>query len=118
MAVKPFIMDHHVVVGVGNIYASESLFAAGIHPLRPAGQVTLDEYERLALAIRDILKEAIRQGGTTLRDFLGGAGEPGYFRSFLRVYDRRAQPCFACGEPIQHCRVGQRSTYYCPRCQW
>lgn len=117
LAVKPFIMDPHVVVGVGNIYASESLFAAAIHPLRPAGQVTLDEYERLALAIRDILKEAIRQGGTTLRDFLGGAGEPGYFRSFLCVYDRREQPCFACGEPIQHCRVGQRATYYCPRCQ-
>jgi len=117
LAIKPFIMDPHVVVGVGNIYASESLFAAGIHPLRPAGQVTSNEYERLAAAIREILNEAIRQGGTTLRDFVGGEGEPGYFRQALRVYDRRSQPCVACGEPIQHCRVGQRATYYCPRCQ-
>ena len=117
LAVKPFIMDHHVVVGVGNIYASESLFAAGIHPLRPAGQVTLSEYERLATAIRDILSEAIRQGGTTLRDFVGGEGEPGYFQQALRVYDRRLLSCTVCGEPIQHCRVGQRATYYCPRCQ-
>jgi formamidopyrimidine-DNA glycosylase len=118
LAVKPFIMDHHVVVGVGNIYASEALFAAGIHPLRPAGRVTRDEYERLATAIREILSEAIRQGGTTLRDFFGGTGEPGYFRQALCVYDRRAQPCIACGEPIQHCRVGQRATYYCTHCQY
>lgn len=117
LAVKPFIMDPHVVVGVGNIYASESLFAAGIHPLRPAGAVTLNEYERLAAAIREVLNEAIRQGGTTLRDFLGGEGEPGYFRQALRVYDRRALSCTVCGESIQHCRVGQRATYYCPRCQ-
>lgn len=117
LAVKPFIMDPHVVVGVGNIYASESLFAAGIHPLRPAGQVTLNEYERLAVAIKEILNEAIRQGGTTLRDFFGGEGEPGYFRQALRVYDRRSLSCTVCGEPIQHCRIGQRATYYCPRCQ-
>ena len=115
--VKPFIMDHHVVVGVGNIYASESLFAAGISPLRPAGQVALDEYERLAAAIREILDEAIRQGGTTLRDFVGGEGEPGYFRQRLCVYDRYRLPCRVCGEPINRCRLGQRSSYYCPRCQ-
>ncbi len=117
LAVKPFIMDHHIVVGVGNIYASESLFAAGIHPLRPAGQVTLIEYERLAAAIRDILSEAIRQGGTTLRDFVGVGGEPGYFRQALRVYDRRSLSCTVCGESVQHCRVGQRATYFCQRCQ-
>jgi len=117
LAVKPFIMDHHIVVGVGNIYASEALFAAGINPLRPAGQVTLAEHERLAEAIRDILGEAIRQGGTTLRDFVGGEGEPGYFRQQLCVYDRYQLPCRACGELIDRCRLGQRSTYYCPHCQ-
>jgi formamidopyrimidine-DNA glycosylase len=117
VAVKPFIMDHHVVVGVGNIYASEALFAAGISPLRPAGQVVLDEYERLAETIRGILNEAIRQGGTTLRDFVGGEGEPGYFRQRLCVYDRYRLPCRVCGEPIDRCRLGQRSSYYCPRCQ-
>ncbi len=117
LAVKPFIMDHHIVVGVGNIYASEALFAAGISPLRPAGQVTLAEYERLTEAIRDILGEAIRQGGTTLRDFVGGDGEPGYFRQQLCVYDRYRLPCRACGALIDRCRLGQRSTYYCPHCQ-
>jgi formamidopyrimidine-DNA glycosylase len=116
-AVKVFIMDNHVVVGVGNIYANESLFAAGIHPLRPSGQVTLAEYERLVAAIREVLSEAIRQGGTTLRDFVGGEGEPGYFQQYLHVYDRRSSPCVTCGEPIQRCRIGQRATYFCPRCQ-
>ena len=117
LAAKAFIMDNHIVVGVGNIYANESLFAAGISPLRPAGQITLVEYDRLAAAIRTILDEAIRQGGTTLRDFVGGDGEPGYFQQALRVYNRRALPCAVCGEPIQRCRIGQRATYYCPRCQ-
>jgi len=117
LSVKPFIMDHHIVVGVGNIYASESLFAARINPVRPAGQITLAEYERLAEAIREILEEAIRQGGTTLRDFVGGDGEPGYFRQQLCVYDRYRLPCRACGELIDRCRLGQRSTYYCPHCQ-
>jgi len=116
-AIKIFIMDNHVVVGVGNIYANESLFAAGIHPLRPAGQVALAEYERLAVAIREILSEAIHLGGTTLRDFVGSEGEPGYFRQYLHVYDRCSMSCTACGEPIQRCRIGQRATYYCPRCQ-
>jgi formamidopyrimidine-DNA glycosylase len=116
-AIKTFIMNSHVVVGVGNIYANEALFAAGIGPLRPAGQMTPAECDRLAEAIRGILDEAIRQGGTTLRDFVGGEGEPGYFQQCLRVYDRYALPCPACGEPIQRCRIGQRATYYCPRCQ-
>lgn len=117
LAVKPFIMDPHIVVGVGNIYASESLFAAGISPLRPAGQITLAEYERLVGAIREILSEAIRQGGTTLRDFVGGDGEPGYFRQQLCVYDRHRLSCRTCGERINRCQLGQRSTYYCPHCQ-
>lgn len=117
LAVKPFIMDNHIVVGVGNIYASESLFAARINPLRPAGQVALDECQRLAETIRAILGEAIRQGGTTLRDFVGGEGEPGYFQQQLFVYDRYQLPCRVCGEPINRCRLGQRSTYYCAYCQ-
>ena len=116
-AVKTLVMDNHIVVGVGNIYANESLFAARISPLRPAGQVTLAEYARLTAAIREILSAAIQQGGTTLRDFIGGDGEPGYFQQSLRVYDRYSLPCTACGEPIQRCRIGQRATYYCLRCQ-
>lgn len=116
-AIKTLIMDHHIVVGVGNIYANEALFAAGINPLRPAGQVTEDECERLAAAIQDVLAEAIRHGGTTLRDFVGGDGQPGYFQRSLRVYDRRGGACAGCGQPIQRCRVGQRSTYHCPNCQ-
>ena len=116
-AVKTFIMDNHVVVGVGNIYANEALFAAGISPLRPAGQIAEAECDRLAVAIQEILAEAIRQGGTTLRDFIGGDGEPGYFQQSLRVYNRHGLPCTACGEPIQRCRIGQRATYYCPHCQ-
>ena len=116
-AIKTFVMDNRVVVGVGNIYANESLFAAGIHPLRPAGQVALAEHERLAAAIREVLSEAIRQGGTTLRDFVGGEGEPGYFQQYLHVYGRGALPCVVCREPIQRCRIGQRATYFCSRCQ-
>ncbi len=116
-AIKLFIMDNQVVVGVGNIYANESLFAAGIHPLRPAGLLIADEYQRLAAAIRKVLLEAIEQGGTTLRDFVGGEGEPGYFQQYLRVYGRRALPCAVCGESIQQCRIGQRATYFCGRCQ-
>lgn len=117
VAIKTFIMDPHVVVGVGNIYANESLFASGISPLRPAAQVTRAECERLVGVIREILDEAIRQGGTTLRDFIGGDGEPGYFQQSLCVYDRRGLSCTACGQPIQRCRIGQRATYYCPHCQ-
>jgi formamidopyrimidine-DNA glycosylase len=116
-AIKTFIMDNHIVVGVGNIYANEALFAAGISPLRPAGQITEVECERLTVAIREILDEAIRQGGTTLRDFIGGDGERGYFQQSLRVYDRHGLPCAACSQPIQRCRIGQRATYYCPHCQ-
>ncbi|MBL8259155.1 MAG: bifunctional DNA-formamidopyrimidine glycosylase/DNA-(apurinic or apyrimidinic site) lyase [Candidatus Competibacteraceae bacterium] len=116
-AVKSFIMDNRVVVGVGNIYANEALFAAGIRPLRPAGRVTQAEYDRLTAAIREVLSEAIRQGGTTLRDFVGGQGEPGYFQQQLQVYGRPALACLHCGQPIQRCRIGQRSSYFCPNCQ-
>ena len=115
--VKLFIMDGTVVVGAGNIYASEALFMAGIDPRRTAGRISLARYEKLATAIRQVLQEAIAQGGTTLRDFVGGQGEPGYFKQYLRVYDRQGEPCRACQTPIRQIRLGQRSSYYCPHCQ-
>lgn len=115
--VKLFIMDGTVVVGAGNIYASEALFMAGIDPRRAAGRISLARYEKLATAIRQVLQEAIAQGGTTLRDFVGGQGEPGYFKQYLRVYDRQGEPCRACQTPIRQIRLGQRSSYYCPHCQ-
>jgi len=115
--VKTFLMDQHVVVGVGNIYASEALFAAGIHPRRAAGAVSLPRYERLAVEVKRILDHAITRGGTTLRDFLRPDGEPGYFEQELFVYGRAGEPCKVCGTPIRAIVLGQRSTYYCPRCQ-
>jgi formamidopyrimidine-DNA glycosylase len=117
IAVKPFIMDASIVVGVGNIYASEALFAAGIHPKRAAGRVSRERYGRLAAAIRSVLERAIRAGGTTLRDFHGGDGAPGYFRQKLDVYGRDGQACRRCNEDIRVIVLGQRSTFYCPRCQ-
>ncbi|MCK9529245.1 MAG: bifunctional DNA-formamidopyrimidine glycosylase/DNA-(apurinic or apyrimidinic site) lyase [Gammaproteobacteria bacterium] len=117
LAVKALIMDAHVVVGVGNIYASESLFLAGIHPQRAAGRIGRARCERLVQAIKQVLTEAIAAGGTTLRDFVGGDGKPGYFAQELRVYGRTGEPCRACGTPIRQITTGQRSTYYCPRCQ-
>jgi formamidopyrimidine-DNA glycosylase len=116
-AVKTFIMDSHVVVGVGNIYASEALYMAGIHPARPAGRVSAARYDALAAAIRDVLERAIRHGGTTLRDFADSAGNPGYFAQELLAYEREGHPCFQCGAPIRRRVIGQRSSYFCPRCQ-
>ena len=115
--VKNYIMNGKVVVGVGNIYASEALYMAGIHPLRSAGRIALPRYEALAMAIRDVLQRAIESGGTTLRDFHDTAGEPGYFARNLLVYDREDQPCFQCRSPIRRTLIGQRSSYYCPDCQ-
>jgi len=117
LAVKSLIMDSHVVVGVGNIYASESLFRAGIDPQRAAGKVSLESYARLVDAIREVLSASIEQGGTTLRDFVNESGNPGYFRQTLNVYDRAGEPCRVCGEPIKTSRLGQRSTFWCPHCQ-
>ncbi|MBK1720064.1 bifunctional DNA-formamidopyrimidine glycosylase/DNA-(apurinic or apyrimidinic site) lyase [Thiocystis violacea] len=117
IAVKPFIMDAAVVVGVGNIYANESLFLAGIHPERACGRIGLDRYRRLAEVIRSVLNAAIEQGGTTLRDFVREDGQPGYFAQSLRVYGREGEPCQVCGTPIRQRRIGQRSSFYCPRCQ-
>ncbi len=115
--VKGFVMDARVVVGVGNIYASEALSMAGIHPLRAAGRVSRQRYDVLAGAIRDTLERSIRLGGTTLRDFVNPAGEPGYFEQTLRVYGRAGQPCRTCGAPLRQVVVGQRSTFYCASCQ-
>ncbi|WP_306582662.1 bifunctional DNA-formamidopyrimidine glycosylase/DNA-(apurinic or apyrimidinic site) lyase [Dokdonella sp.] len=116
-AVKVFIMDQAVVVGVGNIYASEALFVAGIAPRRPAGQVSRERYLRLARAIQQVLLQAIECGGTTLRDFGAPDGARGYFVQELAVYGRAGQPCRNCGTTIRHCVLGGRATYYCPRCQ-
>ncbi len=116
-AIKTLIMNARVVVGVGNIYASEALFRAGIHPTRPAGRISLARMERLAAAIRDVLAEAIAEGGTTLRDFAWGEGQPGYFARELRVYDRAGLPCPVCETPVRRRVLGQRSTYYCVNCQ-
>ena len=117
VAVKPFLMDAHTVVGVGNIYASEALFRAGIDPRRPAGKVSRAAFQRLTVAVREVLSEAIAAGGTTIRDFMSSDGEPGYFRISLRVYGRGGEACVTCGAPIRQIRLGQRSTFFCARCQ-
>lgn len=115
--VKTFIMDSQVVVGVGNIYANEALFAAGISPRRHAGKVSKAAYIKLVTAIKAILAEAITQGGTTLRDFVGGDGKPGYFKQSLSVYGRGGEACVNCAKPLREIRLGQRSTVYCTDCQ-
>jgi len=117
VAVKQFIMNANIVVGVGNIYASESLFLAGINPKRAAGRIALPRYEALAKAIRDVLERAIRAGGTTLRDYYGGFGETGWFQHELDVYGRADEPCHRCDTPVTAIVQGQRATYYCKRCQ-
>lgn len=117
-AVKNFIMDGKVVVGVGNIYASESLHDAGIHPSRPARRVSAARYGVLVAAVRAVLEKAIGFGGTTLRDFTRDDGKPGYFRNELRVYDRGGLPCLRCGtSEIRQRVIGQRMSYFCPVCQ-
>ena len=117
VAIKNFIMNGHIVVGVGNIYASEALFMAGIHPQRAAGRVSKQRYEGLVAAICDVLNRAIKQGGTTLKDFSNSDGAPGYFAQELLVYDRAGSDCFQCGTSIRQKVIGQRSSYYCPACQ-
>ncbi len=117
VAVKPFIMDAKVVVGVGNIYASEALFRAGLDPRKAAGKVSRAAYQRLVSAIRDVLEESIAAGGTTIRDFADKDDKPGYFKQELKVYGRTDQPCVACHSPVRQIRLGQRSTYFCPKCQ-
>jgi len=116
-AIKTFIMDSRTVVGVGNIYASESLFLAGINPNRKAGSISKARYDKLIVAIKDVLNRAIKKGGTTLRDFINGDGKPGYFKNELQVYDRKDEPCKNCKKPIKMIRLGQRSTFFCTNCQ-
>jgi len=117
VAVKPFIMDNAVVVGVGNIYATEALFAAGIDPRRAAGTVSRARYVRLAGEIKRVLAHAIERGGTTLRDFIGGDGQPGYFQQELFAYGRGGQFCKVCGSTLREVKLGQRASVYCPKCQ-
>ena len=117
MAVKPFSMDNAVVVGVGNIYATEALFAAGIDPRREAGSISKARYLRLTLEIKRILAAAIERGGTTLRDFIGGDGQPGYFQQELFVYGRAGEPCKVCASTLREVKLGQRASVFCPRCQ-
>ncbi len=117
IAVKQFIMDNKVVVGVGNIYANEALFSARIHPQRPANQVTSKEWELLVKEIKQVLATAIKQGGTTLKDFAQADGKPGYFAQELQVYGKAGEPCPSCGEPLQELKIGQRNTFYCDYCQ-
>lgn len=116
-AVKNLIMDSRVVVGVGNIYASESLFRAGIRPGRAAGRLTRADCEKLVAAIKSTLQRAVKAGGSSLRDYVSTDGEPGYFQLHTKVYDRAGLPCKVCETPIQRRVIGQRSTFYCPACQ-
>ena len=117
VAIKSFIMDNRQVVGVGNIYASEALFLAGIDPRRAAGRISRARMVNLVATIREVLAQAIAVGGTTLRDFVGGDGKPGYFQQSLYVYGRAGKPCKRCGTLLRELKLGQRSSVFCPSCQ-
>ena len=117
MSVKKFIMTNNVVVGVGNIYASESLFFAGINPKRKASNISLIRFVRLVTAIKKVLSSAIEAGGTTLQDYFSPSGEPGYFKNKLYVYGREHQACRSCENKIKKVIIGQRSSFYCSKCQ-
>lgn len=116
-AIKQVVMNSKVVVGVGNIYASEALFKSSIDPRRAAGRISLERLQALVIAIKEVLIAAIEQGGTTLKDFVGGDGKPGYFKQELNVYGRAGQPCVNCMSPLIEVRLGQRSTVFCKCCQ-
>jgi formamidopyrimidine-DNA glycosylase len=117
VAIKQLLMNSQLVVGVGNIYASEALFRAGIRPKRQARGLSRIEVARLVRAVRAVLRAAIRVGGTTLRDYVGADGAPGYFQQKLFVYERAGQPCRVCATAVRQLKQGQRSSYYCPTCQ-
>jgi formamidopyrimidine-DNA glycosylase len=117
VAIKPHLMNGRIVVGVGNIYANEALFRAGIHPLRAAGRIARARFASLVDSIRAVLLDALEEGGTTLRNYVDGDGKPGYFRQSLNVYERAGEPCKRCGQPIRERVVGQRATYFCASCQ-
>ena len=116
-AVKNFLMNSKIVAGIGNIYASEALFEAGISPIRATGKIGLKRYQGLADAVKAVLTRAIQAGGTTLRDFTKVSGNPGYFNQELKVYGRTGIACLQCGEPVRSRVIGQRSSFYCARCQ-
>ena len=117
VAVKNFIMNSRIVVGVGNIYASEALYRAGIRPTIRAQRVSKAKYVQLAAAIQRVLSDSIKAGGTSLKDFVSGTGQPGYFKQALQVYQREGEPCLKCHTLIKRCIIGQRSTFYCAQCQ-
>ncbi|EKD71915.1 MAG: hypothetical protein ACD_46C00065G0001, partial [uncultured bacterium] len=117
LSIKLFIMDSKIVAGVGNIYANEALFQAGIYPAMPTKLITLQQCQQLVRAIKQILRQAIRQGGTTLKDFVDSEGRPGYFTQRLKVYGRAEEACMHCTTRLQTMIIGQRSTVYCRRCQ-
>lgn len=116
-SIKSLIMDSKIVVGVGNIYANEALFRAGIRPTVRAGNISHNRYQRLIMAIKDVLTKAIAQGGTTLRDFTNEQGNPGYFKQSLRVYGRAGEACSVCHKTIKLIKQNQRASFYCPQCQ-
>lgn len=115
--IKSFIMNNHIVVGVGNIYATEALFLAGINPKTQAKKVSKESFIKLTKAIKLILRKAIKKGGTTLKDFVNSNGKPGYFSQQLKVYGRTGLPCVNCKSPLKAIRIGQRNTVYCEECQ-
>lgn len=115
--IKTFIMNNQIVVGVGNIYANEALFLAGIHPMTTVDTISFEHYEKLVNSIQQVLQTAIEMGGTTLRDFTDSEGKPGYFTQVLQVYGRRGEPCVKCRHPIELQKIGQRASYFCPACQ-
>lgn len=117
VAIKTFIMNSEVVAGIGNIYATEALFAAGIHPTKPVRLIQLSAYEKLVSVIQTLLHKAIQEGGTTLKNFVDSHGKPGYFKFHLKVYGRAGSSCLQCTASLEELRLGQRSTVYCPSCQ-
>jgi formamidopyrimidine-DNA glycosylase len=117
VSIKQLLMNSNIVAGVGNIYANEALFRAGINPLVAAGDIGMEGYRKLVQAIKDTLDLAIEAGGSSLRDFVNSDGNPGYFQQQYWVYGRAGRPCRKCGSTIRQTRQGQRSSFYCPRCQ-
>jgi formamidopyrimidine-DNA glycosylase len=117
VVIKALLLDQTALAGVGNIYADEALYRAGIHPLRKSSTLTDEELGRLYAGLREVLEEAIQKRGTLLRDYRTPYGEDGYFQNHLRVYGKYGKPCLRCGEPIERIRVTQRSTHFCPHCQ-
>ncbi|MCR4346923.1 MAG: bifunctional DNA-formamidopyrimidine glycosylase/DNA-(apurinic or apyrimidinic site) lyase [Sulfuricaulis sp.] len=116
-AIRDFLLDSQIVAGIGNIYANEALFRAGLRPTRAAGRISRTQYERLAAAIRETLNRALKAGGTTLRDFRHSDGKPGYFQLSLNVYGRDGESCRVCRAPVRTRKLGQRSVFFCPKCQ-